>query len=136
MDLWRLASIIVHHEGALRASLQAEYGIRLLPHGGGRTEPHRSPRELADLVEHLPPGCALAREMGGAAALSNEALMGREIEFTIRSVAYGLTGGKGKAPERIPLPRAAHEERAEQAEMSAKARRWKARQDRSQSDRS
>lgn len=112
--------------------MQAEYGLRLIPGGQGRTEPYRTVGELCDYVEHLPLGCALFRDMGGYAALSNEALMGRQIEFTIRNVAHGLAGGKGKAPEALPLPRAPHDVRAEHDAMSAKARAWEARQARSQ----
>ena len=80
------------------------------------------------MVEHLPAGCALGREIGGEPALSVESMMAREVEFTIRRVAYGLTGGKGRAPERLPLPRPVDEVRAEDAAMSAKAAAYKARQ--------
>lgn len=120
-----LAGVLTHHEGALRASLQAEYGLRLLR--GGRTEPHRTPRELGDLIEYLPPGCALGREMGGEAALSNEALMAREIEFTLRQVSFAENGSKGTRPQRLPLPEAAADKRAEAAEMDAKLRAHTAR---------
>lgn len=60
--------------------------------------------------------------MGGEAALSNEARMAREIEYTLRNVAFWQNGGKGTRPEHMALPRAAHEERAEAAVMDAKLR--------------
>ena len=129
-NLLLLAHALSRHEGALRASLQAEYGLRLLPDGQGRTEPYRTPRELADLVEHLPAGCALFRAMGGAAALSNEALMGRAVEHTLRDIAWQKAGAKGKRPEPFPLPKPAGQEEAAAAVVSEKARRWQERQER------
>ena len=115
----------------MRASLQAEYGLRLLPDGRGRTEPHRTLRELADLVEHLPPGCALFRVMGGASALSNEALLIREVEHNMRDIWWQRQGGKKtgqKRPEAIPLPKRAGEEDAAAAAATAKARAYRDRQ--------
>lgn len=114
----------------MRASLQAEYGLRLLPDGQGRTEPHRTPRELADLVDHLPAGCAYGRALGGVAAMSNEALMGRAVEATLRDLAWQEAGAKGKRPEPMPLPKAAGAEDVKVAAVSEKARRWQERQSR------
>ena len=128
-----LAGALAHHEGAVRASLQAEYGLRLLPGRQGRTKPHRTPGELADLIEHLPPGCALFRVMGGASALSNEALLTRQVEHTLRDIHWQKAGGTKtgeKRPEPIPLPRRAGEEDRAAAAVSAKYRRWQGRQDR------
>lgn len=59
--------------------------------------------------------------------MSNEALMGREIVFTIQNAVYSVAGGKGPRPERLPLPKPAHEARAEDAAMDAKARAHQAR---------
>ncbi|OJU39681.1 MAG: hypothetical protein BGN97_00225 [Microbacterium sp. 69-10] len=123
-----LAGVLNNNESALRASLQAEYGIRLLLDAGGRTEPGRTPRELADLVEHLPGGCALGRAIGGDAAITTEAHMTRAVEHTIRMTAWSEAGGKGKQPEPMRLPRAAGEVAAEQAVESAKASAWERRQ--------
>ena len=80
--------------------------------------------ELSDLVEHLPAGCALMRVMGGAGALTNDALMGREIEFTLRNIAYGQAGSHGPKPEHLALPKPAHEARSEERLMNAKAQAW------------
>lgn len=79
-------------------------------------------------MEHLPAGCAFARVLGGAGALSDAAVMAREIEYTIRAVAHGMTGSKGERPERIALPKPASTPSAEDRQMSAKARAWAARQ--------
>lgn len=68
--------------------------------------------------------------LGGEGALSNEALMGREIEYTIRNVAHGLTGSKTPPPKRLELPKPAHLARAEEQAMGAKERAWHARQQR------
>ena len=115
----------LEHESALRASLQGEYQLRLLP--DYRTEPERTLSELADYVAHLPPGCALWREVGGVLALTTEAQLTREVVFRLDGLAYQNAGGQGRKPERLPLPRAAAEERAEKRErderMAAKARR-------------
>lgn len=113
----------MHHEGALRASLQAEYGLRLLPYAGGRTEPHRDPFELGDYVEHLPPGCALMRAFGGEAAWSVEAMLIRENEYTQRVIA---AGEKASKQQRIPLPESAAEARAATARLDARERAFRA----------
>lgn len=114
-----LAGVLNEHEGALRASLQTEYGLRLLD--GGRTDPARTPRELADYVEHLPTGCALGRAQGGPAAWPVEALVTRELEHSLRMVAWQFSGGQGKRPEPLKLPAAAGVVERESDVLSAKA---------------
>jgi hypothetical protein len=123
-----LAGALDDHEGALRASLQAEYGIRLLR--DGRTDPARSPCELGDLVAGLPHGCALWRAAGGPIALTDEAHLLREAIYRLEVIDWHNAGSKGTAPKRIELPRPAHEVRAEQAKQNAKAEQWAARQKR------
>ncbi|MDF2578434.1 MAG: hypothetical protein K0S49_13 [Microbacterium sp.] len=126
-----LAGALGEHEGALRASLQAEYGIRLLD--GGRTEPWRTVTELGDLVEHLPPGCALWRVTGGAIALTTEAHLLREAIYRLEVIDWHAHTPKSAAPKRIDLPRPAHEVRAEEAKQTAKAKAWADRQARRRS---
>lgn len=123
-----LAGALDDHEGALRASLQAEYGIRLLR--GGRTDPARTPAELGDLVAGLPHGCALWRAAGGPIALTDEAHLLREAIYRLEVIDWHNAGSKGAAPKRIELPRPAHEVRAEEARQTAKADQWAARQKR------
>jgi hypothetical protein len=119
-------------EGALRASLQAEYGLRLLRHGGGRVVDiggrDRTPFEVADLVVHLPAGCALWVATGGPAALSTEAHLLRETIFKLDVIDWHAHDPKGQRPTRIELPARAHERQAEQMQVSAKAAAWAARQ--------
>lgn len=120
-------------ESALRASLQAEYGIRLLRHGGGRTEPPRTPIELAELVVHLPPGSALWMATGGGSALTTEAMLLREAIYRLEVLDWHAHDPKNpKRPERIPLPKPAHEVADETLAVSAKAAAWQQRQDRRQ----
>lgn len=126
-----LGSVLAHHEGALRAALQAEYGLRLLPiHPRGMTDPARSPRELGDLVEHLPAGSALGRDLGGIAAVSQESELLREVEYGIRALAYVQGGGRGQEPKRLDLPPSPDEERAERERIDRKAREHQARAER------
>lgn len=125
-----LVSALHLHEGALRASLQTEYGLRLLSGDGELTDPPRNTLELADLVEWLPSGCALGRSVGGEVALSLEAMLIRQTEFTLRANLYREHGAKGSPPEPLPLPRAPGDAKAEQAEQSAKARAYAARMER------
>lgn len=107
---------LADHEGALRASLQTHYGLRLL--SDGRTEPERDLMELADYVAHLPPGCALWRETGGVLALSEESLFASEVVHRLDWLLWHKGEGKGPKPERIPMPRPAAELRAEAREKS------------------
>lgn len=124
-----LAGALFEHEGALRASLRATYGIRLLR--GGRTEPACTLRELSDYVAHLPYGCPLWIETGGALALTHEAQLLREAIYRLEVLSFQQTDGSGRRPDRIPLPRPAGEVRAEeqqkQSRQATKAERHAAR---------
>lgn len=118
----------MNHEGALRASLQAEYQMRLLRGGNGRTDPPRGLLELSDLVHYLPFGSALWREYGGELALSDEGHLLREVEFALRVQDWHAGGSKGTAPVRIELPKSAEERRAEATRQNAKAEAYRRRQ--------
>lgn len=100
------------------------YGIRLSAHGYGVLE-------LADLVVHLPPGCALWRAAGGPLAWSDETHMLTRIDHGIRVLAWMKTedGAKGRKPPKAEEPpRLDREVNADEAKMSAKAEAWAARQ--------
>lgn len=103
-----LASGLVYHEGALRASLMSEYGLRLSQVVSWPA------REVADLVEWLPPGCAFWRAVGGPAAISSETRELRRVGFYLRVLDYRERGSKGEKPKPDPEPMWAHERRAEQ----------------------
>lgn len=95
-------------EGALRASLRAEYGVDLRDPGMGVLD-------LADLAANLPHGCALYRAAGGPAAWSDEIHMLAAVEFRLRVLAWQKTkdGKNGtKVPEPMTPPPTAHEKQA------------------------
>lgn len=119
-----LAIALADHRGALRASLMSEYGLRLDDVTGWPA------REVADLVAWLPTGCALWRDMGGAAALSEEARMLRAVEFGLRVLDWRMRQGKGARPKPLPDPPLAHERRAAAEKQRRKAESFMRRQDR------
>jgi hypothetical protein len=109
----------------LRASFQAEYGLRLLR--GGRVEPERTLREVSDLVYHLPPSSALWRAAGGDGAWTAESFLLAEVEFAVRSLHWSQTEdakqGRNR-PQRILPPKPAHEREAVEAAARKKAEGW------------
>lgn len=117
-----LATALSHHEGALRASLMAEYGLRL---SEARTWPAR---EVADLVEWLPAGCAFWQDVGGPASISMESRELRHATFWLRVLDYRERESKGEKPKPAPEPQWAHERRAEVDTMSRKAQAYMRRQ--------
>jgi len=117
-----LATALTHHEGALRASLMAEYGLRL---GEVRGWPAS---EVADLVAWLPAGCAFWQDFGGPAALTLEASQLRRVVYWLRVLDYRERGSKGERPQPDPDPPYAHERRAQEDVTSRKARAFQRRQ--------
>lgn len=121
---------LVEHEGALRASLLAVYGIRLSAHGCGVLE-------LADYVAHLPPGCALWRAAGGPLAWSDEVHMLARVDHGVRVLAWmktedGSKGRKPPTPEEPPMP--SGQEKADVARAEQKADAWLLRHQRRSTD--
>lgn len=107
-----LAGALTHHEGALRASLRAVYGITDV------RNPGCSLTELADYAAHLPAGCPLWLAIGGPAAWSSEVHALMAVEFRLRVLAWQKTddGRRGiNAPQPEEPPRYAHEVAAEEA---------------------
>lgn len=100
----------------MRASLMGAYQLRLTE---ARTWPAR---EVADLVEWLPPGCPLWLAVGGPASLSAEHHELRHIAYWLRVLDYRERGSKGEKPTPAPQPEWAHERRAAADTMSRKAR--------------
>jgi hypothetical protein len=121
-----LAYALQQHEGALRASLQAVYGIRL---SGVRSQMRAL--ELADLVAYLPDGCPLWQSVGGPRAWSPETHLLNLVEFRLRVLDWRKTndGKHGhKAPKLHKPPPLAHEKQAEQTKQATRAAAWEARQ--------
>lgn len=54
----------------------------------------------------------------------------RELELTVRNVAYSFAGAKGPKPDYLELPKPAREAQEAARTMSAKERAWQARQER------
>lgn len=101
----------------MRASLLAEYGVRLSVPGCGVLE-------LADLVAYLPPGCALWRAAGGPLAWSDEVQMLARVEHGVRVLAWMKTeaGSKGQNPPKpVEPPPPAGQVAQEEAQESARA---------------
>lgn len=123
---------LVEHEGALRASLLAVYGLRLSERGCGVLE-------LADYVAHLPPGCALWRAAGGPLAWTDEVHMLARVDHGVRVLAWMKTedGSKGRKPPKIEEPPSPFGEvKADEARMEQKADAWLLRQERAEARRS
>lgn len=125
-----LSSVLAHHEGALRASLRAVYGIDLR-----EARATMLATDLADLVAWLPAGCALWLDVGGPASLTVEAHELRAIEYRLRVLAWlqSKDGSDGKNRPTPPEPiKWAHERRADEQVMDRKARAFLERQKRLQ----
>ena len=88
-----LVGALHEHEGALRASLRAEYGIDL-------RNPGMNILDLADMVGGLPPGCALWRSVGGPMAYSPEAQLLVAVEYRLHVLQWFKTkdGKDGRNP--------------------------------------
>ena len=72
-------------------------------------DPGVSLLDLADLVEGLPPGCALWRATGGPMAWTNEMHMISAVLHRLDVITWQNTGimqqkPKGKAPDPVPSP--------------------------------
>lgn len=110
----------VEHEGPLRASMRAEYGVDL-------RDPGMALLDLADLVAGLPPGCALYRVVGGPMAWSDEVHMLAAVEYRLRVLAWQKTedGSKGRnQPKPLDPPKSVYEKQAEERELTRRAQAY------------
>lgn len=87
-------------------------------------------RELADLIAWLPAGCALWKDLGGPAALSDETRALLDVDFRLRVLDWRMRGSKGAQPKPTPPPPYAHERRAAEAKQQRKADAFLRRQSR------
>jgi|SRR5690625_2243578 len=111
-----------HHQGALRASLRAEYQVDLARIG------EFTLNEVIDFVMWLPPGCALWLALGGPAALTGETKQLQWTNYLLQAVLYRMGGSKGPKPKEPKPPEYDHERRARDVVMSRKVQRWLDRQ--------
>lgn len=79
-----LVGALYEYEGALRASLRAEYGIDL-------RNPGMNVLDLADMVGNLPPGSALWRAVGGPMGYSAEAQLLVAVEYRLHVLQWFKT---------------------------------------------
>lgn len=85
------------------------------------------PGVVAALVEHLPAGSAIGRELGGANAVSAEFQAIGQLDHTVRMAVWVFGGKSGPKPEPWKLPEAKRDREA-RAEREAEAkRRWQER---------
>lgn len=116
-------TLIEYHEGALRASLLAEYGIHL-----SQVREEFDLQEIVDLVRWLPAGSAVWRDFGGPAALSREERSAQLIGYRIEQLQWLVKQGKGPKPKLPAPPPYAHEKRVAAEKNRRKAEALVARQ--------
>lgn len=85
------------------------------------------PGVVAALVEHLPSACALGRDLGGAAAMSDEWRAIAELSLDVRSIAWAMGGKKGDKPTAWEPPIGRREQEARVAREAEAKRRWRER---------
>lgn len=85
------------------------------------------PGVVAALVDHLPAACAVGRDLGGPAAMSDEWKAIAQVDLTVRSLAWAMGGKKGKPPEPWEPPVGRREAEARQAREAEAKKRWRER---------
>lgn len=109
------------HRGALSASMWAVYQIDI-------EAPPVGALRLAELMEHLPGGCALWQSVGGPRAWSDELHGLYLLELRIRQLLWQGAGDKSKPqPKPIPYPEVAGVEEAKARELEDANRRFEER---------
>lgn len=85
------------------------------------------PGVVAALVDHLPAACAVGRDLGGAAAMTDEWRAIAQLDLTVRTVAWAMGGRKGDAPKPWEPPVGRREAEAREAREAEAKRRWQER---------
>lgn len=86
--------------------------------------------DAAELMDRLPDGCLIWREVGGARALTTTEQMLRALEFQMRVNTWmqSKDGADGKnRPEPLPLPRGIYEDDIKATQRSERLKRHDAR---------
>lgn len=82
------------------------------------------PGLVAALVDHLPAACAIGRELGGAAAMSDEWHAMAQIDHNLRRAVWLFAGKKGDEPKAWELPTGKREREAREAREAEAKKRW------------
>lgn len=85
------------------------------------------PGVVAALVDHLPAACAVGRELGGAAAMSDEWHATAQVDLTVRTAVWVMGGKKGDRPKAWELPTGKREREAREAREAEAKKRWQER---------
>ena len=117
-----LAVALTQHEGGLRASLRAVYGMRVCDLRDLPAD------EAADLVWWIPSGSPLWRSIGGPASLSDEVRNLWDVKFLLRVLEYRGRQSKGQKPKPDPMPPYAYERQAHEETNQRKAEAFLRRQ--------
>lgn len=121
-----LADVLRNHRGALRASLLAEYHLRL-----DDALKTMGARELGELAWYLPPGCAMWKSIGGPMAWSDTVAELKQVNFHLRVIAWQKTEDakhRRNVPEMEAPPAYAFEHRREDQAIERRAAKFLARQ--------
>lgn len=79
---------------------------------------------VAALVEQLPRGCAVGRELGGVAAVTAEWEAIARLDVSVRGITWQAGGNKGPAPELWPYPEGKRDREAREAREAEAKDRW------------
>ena len=82
---------------------------------------------MAALVDHLPSASAVGRDLGGAAAMSDEWRAVAQLDLDVRSIAWAMGGRKGDAPKPWEPPIGRREAEEREARGAEEKRRWRER---------
>lgn len=85
------------------------------------------PGVVAALVDHLPSACAVGRELGGAAAMSDEWHAIAQVDLNLRTAVWVTGGKKGEKPKPWELPTGKREREAREERAAEAKRRWQER---------
>ena len=85
------------------------------------------PGVVAALVDNLPAGCALGRDLGGVAAMSDEWWAIAQLDLDVRGLAWSLGGGKGEKPKAWEAPEGRRDREAREERDRIAKQRWQER---------
>lgn len=97
------AFLQVHHPDEVRADFQQYYALDIDEVNTGAGGSIKLARACS-LAARLPQGSRVIKKLNPRALWSDEAYLLHAIEFDLRSIAYGLSDGKGDKPKPIRTP--------------------------------